>query len=93
MAHTQNIMFKQENVNTRNQLVFFNVILLGFIQATLSLRYTFPRSAGEAYWTVAAPGLAYIVSSTKYYLHALVLLIIGEGMAFMLNRILEADAT
>lgn len=96
VAHTQNIMFKQENVNTRNQLVFFNVILLGFIQATLSLRYTFPSISleGKAYWTVASSGIGvHRFFFTKYYLHALVLLIIGEGMAFMLNRILEADAT
>ncbi|MEW6238359.1 MAG: hypothetical protein AB1656_23485 [Candidatus Omnitrophota bacterium] len=94
MAHTQNITFDEPQTRARSQLAFFNVILLGFIQATLSLRYTFPSISleGRAFWTVksSAIGIGRFFF-TKYYLHTAVLLAIGEGMGLMLNHIIGVD--
>lgn len=96
MAHTQNFTFNEPDSQAKNLLAFFNVILLGFIQATLSLRYTFPSISleGKAFWVVAtsAIGLPRFFF-TKYYMHVVVLLIIGLGMGALLNGILGVDPT
>ncbi|HOJ62209.1 MAG TPA: hypothetical protein PK878_18155 [bacterium] len=96
VAHTQNIMFDEPDSRIRNQMAFINVILLGFIQATLSLRFSFPSISleGKAFWTIQSAGIGLPrFFFTKYYLHALVLLCIGQGMGYMLNRILGVDST
>ncbi len=96
VAHTQNIIFDENAESSRQWLVFINVILLGFIQATLSLRFTYPSISleGKAYWTVATSSVGcQRFYFSKYYLHALVMLIIGEGMGIMLNQILGVDAS
>ena len=94
VAHTKNIIFDSPDSRVRGHLAFFNVILLGFIQATLSLRYTFPSISleGRAFWVVAGSKMGLTrVYFTKYYLHALALLVLGEGMGWILNRILDVD--
>nr|HQH73595.1 hypothetical protein [bacterium] len=96
VAHTQNIMFDEPDSRIRNQMAFFNVILLGFIQATLSLRFSFPSISleGKAFWTIQSSGIGLPrFFFTKYYLHTAVLLLIGQGMGYMLNRILGVDPT
>lgn len=96
MAHTQNFTFNEPDSQARNLLAFFNVILLGFIQATLSLRYTFPSISleGKAFWVVASSAIGLPrFFFTKYYLHSLVLLVLGLGMGGLLNRILGVNTT
>jgi ABC-2 type transport system permease protein len=96
VAHTKNVTFENPLSPARNHLAFFNVVLLGFIQATLSLRYTFPSISleGRGFWTVVTSevGLGRFYF-TKYYLHASVLLVIGQGMGFLLNNFLHIDTT
>ncbi len=94
VAHTQNLTFEESQLRAKNQLAFFNVILLGFIQATLALRYTFPSISLEsrAFWAVKKSSVGiHRFFFTKYYLHALVLLLIGEGMGLLLNHVLGID--
>mgnify|MGYP000934308461 CR=1 FL=1 len=96
IAHTQNFTFNDPDSQGKNLLSFFNVILLGFIQATLSLRYSFPSISleGKAFWVVVSSGIGLErFFFTKYYLHSLVLMAIGLGMGAMLNRILGVDPT
>ena len=96
VAHTKNFVFDDPASNARNNLAFFNVMLLGFIQATLSLRYTFPSISmeGRSFWVVASSGIGfYRIYFIKYYLHAGVLLCIGLGMGYLLNHILDVDPT
>ncbi len=96
VAHTKNIAMGNTASPARSHLAFFNVVLLGFIQATLSLRYTYPSISleGKGFWTVVTSevGISRFYF-TKYYLHALVLLAIGQGMIFMLNNFLDIDPT
>lgn len=97
IANMQN--FSYDTPETRQNtyyLVFFNMILLGFIQATLSLRFTFPCISleGRSFWRVMSSGVGMPrFFFSKYYLHAFVLLIFGESMLYLLNSILNADAT
>jgi ABC-2 type transport system permease protein len=96
MAHTQNFTFNEPDSQANNLLAFFNVILLGFIQATLSLRYTYPSISleGRAFWAVASSSIGLErFFFTKYYLHSVVLLAIGLGMGILLNNILSVDPT
>lgn len=96
VVHTHNISFDEPETRVRSMLAFFNVILLGFIQATLSLRYTFPSISleGRAFWTIKSSGMNTTqFFFTKYYLHVTVLLIIGEGMGLLLNHVLGVDPT
>ena len=96
VAHTQNSIYSETATRVRNLLAFFNVILLGFVQATLSLRYTYPSISleGRAFWVVAKAENGLTRSYfTKYYLHTLVLLVIGQGMGYVLNRIVGVDPT
>ncbi len=97
IAHMQNVNLEGTESEERAYfLVFFNIILLGFIQATLSLRFTFPSISleGRAFWKVMSSGVGMPkFFFTKYYLHALFLLLIGESMLYLLNSILEADPT
>ena len=82
-THAEFHLQRTRLAGARNMLAFFNVILLGFIQATLSLRYTFPSISleGKAFWVVVSSGIGlHRFFFTKYYLHALVLLAIGLGM-------------
>lgn len=94
LAHTQNFTFTEPDSQSKNLLAIFNVILLGFIQVTLSLRYTFPSISleGKAFWVVAtsAIGLPRFFF-TKYYLHVIVLLVIGLGIGALLNHTLGVD--
>jgi ABC-2 type transport system permease protein len=96
MAHTKNFTFNEQNFQVKKMLAFFNVILLGFIQATLSLRYSFPSISleGKSFWVVAssAIGLKRFFFA-KYYLHTSILLVIGLGMGSLLNNILGVDPT
>ncbi len=96
VAHTKNVTFENPMSPARGHLAFFNVVLLGFIQATLSLRYTFPSISleGRGFWAVmtAQIGLDRFYF-TKYYLHAFVLFIIGQGLGFLLNNFLGIDST
>lgn len=97
IAHMQNVSIDSDEVGDRSYLlVFFNIILLGFIQATLSLRFTFPSVSleGRAFWRVKSSvvGMPRFFF-TKYYVHAFFLLAIGESMLFLLNSILGADST
>lgn len=97
IAHMQNLNLEGTESEERAYfLVFFNIILLGFIQATLSLRFTFPSISleGRAFWKVMSSGVGMPrFFFTKYYLHSIILLVIGESMLYLLNSILQADAT
>lgn len=96
VAHIQNQMTVEAEVQQRNQLAFFNLILLGFIQATISLRYTFPSISleGKGYWAIRSSGMSVpFFFLTKYYIHATALMVIGLGMGWLLNQIMQVDAT
>lgn len=97
IAHMQNVNLEgTESEERAYLLVFFNVMLLGFIQATLSLRFTFPSISleGRAFWKVMSSGVGMPrFFFTKYYLHSFFLLVVGESMLYLLNSILQADAT
>lgn len=95
-AHTQNAIQGDAFSRTRYLLAFFNVTLLGFVQATLSLRYTYPAVSleGKAFWVVAsAENGVNRCYFAKYYLHSFALLLIGQGMGMTLNHILGVDPT
>ena len=96
VAHTQNASFGMAESDTRVHLVLINLVLLGFIQATLALRYAFPSISleGQAFWTVSSSKIGFArFYFTKYYFHVTILLIIGQSMGYALNRILNIDPT
>lgn len=96
IAHMQNITFDDPQSQARNLLVFFNLILLGFIQATLSIRFSFPSISleGKGFWVVKSSGASLPhFFFTKYYLHVAVLLVIGQSLGWILNSILGVDST
>lgn len=95
MVHIQNFSFEEPETKWRTAMMFFNLILLGFIQATLSLRYSFPSISleGKGFWVVKSSAIGVRgFFFTKYYLHAGILLVIGLVMGFLLNRILDVDS-
>ncbi len=91
---TQTVMSGDTASRMKTLLACFNVILLAFIQATLSLRYTYPSISleGKAFWVVASAerGIERIFF-TKYYLHTFCLLCIGLGLGTVLNMIVDVD--
>lgn len=96
IIQTQNVMSGETATRMKIMLACFNVLLLGFIQATLSLRYTYPSISleGKAFWVVAsAENGVERTFFTKYYLHTFCLLAIGLGLGTVLNRIVSVDAT
>ena len=96
VSHMRNIRLLQDSENARNQIAYFNVLLLGFLQATLALRFTFPSISleGKAAWALfsSSTGIRRFYY-TKFFFHAFVLLIFGESITWALNTILEVDPT
>jgi ABC-2 type transport system permease protein len=96
ILQTQNVMSGETANRMKVLLACFNVILLGFIQATLSLRYTYPSISleGKQFWVVAcAENGIERTFFMKYYLHTFFLLLLGLGLGTVLNRIVNVDPT
>jgi len=75
-------------------MAFFNIVLLGFLQATLALRYTFPSISleGKASWTLFSSSMGIReFYFTKYFLHASILLLFGGSITWALNSALGID--
>ena len=94
ISHMRNIRMLQDNEVARNQIAFFNVLLLGFLQATLALRYTFPSISleGRASWVLfsSSTGIRSFYL-TKLVFHTFILLVFGQSITWALNTILEID--
>lgn len=78
----------------RSAVVFFNVLLLGFIQATLALRYAFPSVSleGRSFWAVRKSPVGtrrYFMG--KYMCHFLWILAVGEVIILLLSQILRLE--
>lgn len=96
ILQTQNVMSGDTAARMKLIMACFNVLLLGFIQATLSIRYTYPSISleGKQFWVVAcaANGIERTFFM-KYYLHTFFLLVLGLGLGTVLNRIVGVDST
>jgi len=79
----------------RSIIAFLNILLLGFIQATLALRYAFPSVSleGNAFWAVRTSPIStrrYFFG--KYLYHFLWILALGEIIIALLSQILILDS-
>jgi ABC-2 type transport system permease protein len=92
VVQVRDISFPDQAYRIRSIISFFNILLLGFVQATLALRYAFPSMSleGTAFWAVCKSPVGisrYFLG--KYTCHFLWILAIGEIMTVILNRVLH----
>ena len=92
LIHVYNVSSGPTNPEFKTIIALFNVVLMGFVQATLALRYAYPTigAEGKAVWTVFKSPL----SVERYLLAKLVqqllwILLFGTGMTWLLNTLLD----
>ncbi len=92
VVQVRDITLPDQAYRIRSIVSFFNILLLGFVQATLALRYAFPSMSleGTAFWAVCKSPVGisrYFLG--KYACHFLWILAIGEIMTLILNQVLH----
>lgn len=95
MFHVHNVSQSPNLERYKLLIVPVNVVLIGFVQATLALRYAFPSisAEGRAIWSVLESPLGV----ERYLLTKLIeqltwILSFGLGMTLLLNYLLEIPA-
>ncbi|MFH1741516.1 MAG: hypothetical protein ABIH23_21125 [bacterium] len=94
VVQIRDIHVEEQGFRMRSIIAFFNILLLGFIQATLALRYAFPSVSleGISFWTVCkSPVGTRRYFWGKYLCHFLWILMVGETMILLLNQILYLE--
>ena len=91
LLHVYNVSMGPSSEQYKLYIVLFNVVLMGFVQATLALRYAFPSISleGRAVWSVMKSPLGverYLIAKLMQQLSWI--LLFGEGMTMLLNYLL-----
>ncbi|MBN2124987.1 MAG: hypothetical protein JW821_11880, partial [Deltaproteobacteria bacterium] len=76
----------------QNEIAFLNMALAGFVLAAVSVRFIFPAvsSEGGAFWIIRSSPLSIRrFLWGKFALYVLPMLLLGEGLIIVTNRLLE----
>ncbi len=92
LLHVYNVSMGPTSEQYKLYIVLFNVVLMGFVQATLALRYAFPSISleGRAVWSILKSPLGierYLIAKLMQQLSWI--LLFGEGMTMLLNYLLD----